>query len=91
MPFEMNLLELIEKVTNGCQMSISKTGTRLIFRPGIIDSNDGVEVTHECNLVRNITYYLEVICMLGVFGKTELNVTLEGNTDDLVDQSVDSF
>ena len=29
--------------------------------------------------------------MLGVFGKTELNVVLEGCTDDLVDQSVDSF
>lgn len=70
LPYEINLLELIEKVTNGCQMSISKTGTRLIFRPGIIDSNEGVEVTHECSLERNISYYLEVICILGVFGKT---------------------
>ena len=63
----------------------------MIFKPGIIDSNEGVEVTHECSLMRNISYYLEVICMLGVFGKTQLAVTLHGNTDDLVDQSVDSF
>ena len=72
-------------------MSINKTGTRLIFRPGIIDANDGQEVHHECNLSRSITYYLEVICMLGIFGKTEMAVTLTGNTDDLKDQSVDSF
>ena len=63
-------------------MSINKTGTRLIFRPGIIDANDGSEVHHECSLERSITYYLEVICLLGVFGKTELAVTLTGNTDD---------
>lgn len=91
LPYETNLLELIEKVTNGCQISINKTGTRLIFRPGIIDANDGVEVRHDCNLVRSMTYYLEVICLLGLFGKTELNVTLTGNTDDAKDQSVDSF
>ena len=91
LPFEVNLLELIEKVTNGCQISINKTGTRLIFRPGIIDTNDGAEVSHDCSLLRSITYYLEVICMLGVFGKTELSVTLTGNTDDQHDQSVDSF
>ena len=81
--YEVNLLQLIEKVTNGCQMSINKTGTRLIFRPGIIDANDGQEVKHDCNLSRNISYYLEVICMLGIFGKTELAVTLTGNTDDM--------
>lgn len=78
-------------MTNGCQISISKTGTKVIFKPGIIDANDGVEVVHECDLDRNITYYLEVICMLGIFGKTELAVTLQGNTDDQKDQSVDSF
>ena len=66
-------------------MSINKTGTRLIFRPGIIDANDGQEVHHDCNLGRSITYYLEVICMLGIFGKTEMAVTLTGNTDDLKD------
>lgn len=53
-------------------MSISKTGTRLIFRPGIIDANDGAEVNHDCDLGRSVTYYLEVVCLLAVFGKTEL-------------------
>ena len=85
LPYEVNLLQLIEKVTNGCQMSINKTGTRLIFRPGIIDANDGIEVQHDCDLGRSITYYLEVVCLLAVFGKTELNLVLTGNTDDAND------
>jgi RNA 3'-terminal phosphate cyclase-like protein len=42
LPYEVNLLQLIEKVTNGCQISISKTGTRVVFKPGIIDANEGV-------------------------------------------------
>lgn len=66
-------------------MSINKTGTRLIFRPGIIDANDGIEVQHDCDLGRSITYYLEVVCLLAVFGKTELNLVLTGNTDDAND------
>ena len=91
LPYEVNLIHLLEKVTNGCQVSISKTGTRLIFRPGIIDANDGIEVEHDCDLGRSITYYLEVLCLLGVFAKTEMNLVLKGNTDDAKDQSVDSF
>ena len=90
-PYEINLVELIEKVTNGCQININKTGTKLVFKPGIIDSNEGLNVEHNCDLGRNITYYLEVVCILAIFGKTELNLTLNGNTDDTIDQSVDSF
>ena len=91
MPYEVNLISLIEKVTNGCVVNISKTGTKLIFKPGIIDSNEGLNVEHTCDLARNISYYMEVICSLAIFGKTEMNVTLHGNTDDTIDQSVDSF
>ena len=85
LPYEVNLLQLIEKVTNGCQISISKTGTRVVFKPGIIDANEGVDIVHQCSLERNITYYLEVICLLGVFGKTQMSLTLQGNTDDYID------
>lgn len=89
--YEINLLQLIEKVTNGCHININKTGTQLIFKPGIITCNDGLLVEHKCTHARNISYYLEVIAVLAVFGKTELNLTLYGTTDDLQDQSVDSF
>ncbi len=89
--FELSLLKLIEKVTNGSVVNINKTGTRLIFRPGMIDCNEGMPVEHDCHLARNVTYYLEAIVPLGVFGKTLLSLTLTGNTDDNVDQSIDSF
>lgn len=89
--FELNLLKLLEKVTNGCQVNINKTGTRLIFRPGMIDCNDGMPIEHDCHLGRNITYYLEVVVPIVLFGKTALSLTLTGNTDDNIDQSIDSF
>ena len=87
----MSLLKLLEKVTNGSVVNINKTGTRLIFRPGMIDCNEGMPVEHDCHLDRNITYFLEAVIPLGVFGKTLLNLTLKGNTDDNLDQSIDSF
>jgi len=78
-------------VTNGTSVNINKTGTRLIFKPGFIDCNEGIIVEHECNNSRSITYYLEVLVPLGIFGKTELNLKLSGNTDDDIDQSVDAY
>jgi RNA 3'-terminal phosphate cyclase len=38
-----------------------------------------------------MTYYLEVVCVLAIFGKTDLWLELTGNTDDFLDQGVDSF
>ena len=89
--YEMSLLKLLEKVTNGSVVNINKTGTRLIFRPGMIDCNEGLPIEHDCHLARNLTYYLEVVVPLAVFGKTILNLTLKGNTDDNLDQSIDCF
>jgi RNA 3'-terminal phosphate cyclase-like protein len=74
LPSEINLLELIQKVTNGSNVNINKTGTKLIFKPGIIDCNEGMPIEHDCNLERNITYYLEVVCILAIFGKSQLNL-----------------
>ena len=89
--YEMSLLKLLEKVTNGSVVNINKTGTRLIFRPGMIDCNEGLPIEHDSHLARNLTYYLELVVPLAVFGKTILNLTLKGNTDDNLDQSIDCF
>ncbi len=83
--YELSLLKLIEKATNGSVVNINKTGTRLIFRPGMIDCNDGMPIEHECHLDRSITYYLEAIIPIAIFGKTILNLNLKGNTDDNLD------
>lgn len=89
--FEVSLLKLIEKVTNGTEVNINKTGTRLILRPGIIDSAEGLPIEHQCDLKRSITYFLECVVPLQIFGKQTLNLTLHGNTDDSIDQTIDSF
>lgn len=83
--YEVDLLKLIEKITNGTTSVINKTGTKLIFRPGIIDCAEGLQVQHDCHLARSITYYLEVVAVLGIFGKTDLWLELTGNTDDQID------
>ena len=85
LPYEVDLLKLIEKVTNGTTSVINKTGTKLIFRPGIIDCAEGIKVEHDCHLARSMTYYLEVVRVLGIFGKTDLWLELTGNTDDFID------
>jgi len=85
LPYEIDLLKLIEKVTNGSTSIISKTGTKLTFRPGIIDCAEGLMVEHSCNLARSMTYYLELVCVLAIFGKTDLWLELDGNTDDFLD------
>ena len=90
-PHEFNLLKLLEKVTNGAEFNINKTGTRIIMKPGIIDCNEGMPIEHQCDLGRSMTYYLECILLLGIFGKTTMNLTLMGNTDDDIDQSIDSL
>lgn len=72
-------------------MNINKTGTRLIFRPGLVDCNEGLPVEHACDLARNITYYLEAVVPIAIFGKTMLNLSVTGNTDDSIDQNIDSF
>ena len=88
--YELSLLKLVEKLTNGSVVNINKSGTRLIFRLGIIDCNDGLAVEHDCHLDRNITYYLEVVVPLAVFGKTIMNLTFKGNTDDNLSYTIAS-
>ena len=51
----------------------------------MIDCNDGMPIEHDCHLGRNITYYLEVVVPIVLFGKTTLSLTLTGNTDDNID------
>jgi len=83
--YEIDLLKLLEKITNGTTSVINKTGTKLNFKPGIIDCADGLQVEHECSLERSITYYLEVVSVIAIFGKTDLWLELTGNTDDHLD------
>ncbi|KAF6763869.1 18S rRNA biogenesis protein [Ephemerocybe angulata] len=83
--FEVSLLRLLEKVTNGTIIEISVTGTAILLKPGIIA---GGPITHECPLSRSVGYFMEPIIMLAPFAKKAVNLTLKGITTDEHDLSV---
>ncbi|RWS04778.1 RNA 3' [Dinothrombium tinctorium] len=86
--YELNLLSLIEKLTNGSSYEVDETGTQLTCKPGLLI---GGKVEHECSLQRSISYYLEVLLCFAPFCKVPLDVTLIGITNDQIDVSVDSL
>jgi RNA 3'-terminal phosphate cyclase-like protein len=62
----------------------------LTYIPGIITNNGGVPFDFDCGQDRSIAYYLEPLILISLFGKTDLKATLNGFTNDHIDQSVDS-
>ncbi|KIJ33512.1 hypothetical protein M422DRAFT_35428 [Sphaerobolus stellatus SS14] len=84
--FEVSLLRLLEKLTNGTVIEISVTGTSVLLKPGVIT---GGKVTHDCPLSRSIGYFLEAIIMIAPFAKKPINLTLKGITTDEHDLSAD--
>jgi RNA 3'-terminal phosphate cyclase-like protein len=89
--YEISFLKLIEKITNGTNIELSKTGTQVRFYPGVITNNYGDEFEFECHVSRSIPYYLEGILPISMYGKESLNCILYGVTNDNDDMSVDSF
>jgi RNA 3'-terminal phosphate cyclase-like protein len=89
--YEISFLKLIEKITNGTKIEISKTGTIMKFSPGVITNNYGDDFEFECHNSRSLTYYLEGIVPIAMYGKESLNCTLYGVTNDNTDISVDTF
>lgn len=52
--FEMSLIRLLDKVTNGTKFEINKTGTELFYQPGLLY---GGTITHDCDVERGIGKY----------------------------------
>eukprot|EP01116_Phalansterium_solitarium_P009972 TRINITY_DN24310_c0_g1_i1.p1 TRINITY_DN24310_c0_g1~~TRINITY_DN24310_c0_g1_i1.p1 ORF type:complete len:360 (+),score=113.93 TRINITY_DN24310_c0_g1_i1:101-1180(+) len=84
--FEASFLRLIEKVTNGCEIQINETGTRIAYKPGIIL---GGTFTHDCGTSRSMGYFLEPLIFLAPFGKSDMVATLSGISNEQQDPSVD--
>jgi RNA 3'-terminal phosphate cyclase-like protein len=61
---EMNLLRMIELLTNGTTVKVNETGTVLFYQPGMLIGGD---ITHECSKNRSVSYYLEVLLALAPF------------------------
>lgn len=85
--YEASLLRLIEKLTNGCVIEINETGTSLRYKPGFLVGGQGLE--HDCGTGRAMGYFLEPLCILGMFGRKPLSITLRGITNDSIDPGVD--
>lgn len=86
--YEVDLLKLLEKVTNGTVVEISETGTCVRYRPGLLWGGGPVE--HECGTERGVGYHLEALLLLAPFCKRPLDVVLTGVTHHPLDPSVDS-
>lgn len=84
--FEASLLKLLEKISNGAIIEISVTGSTLVYKPGILI---GGSIEHECNLERDIGYYLEILLCLAPFCKNRLTAVLKGITNGQTDPTVD--
>jgi len=79
---------LIEKITNGTKVQIDESGTRVKFYPGVITNNDGAEFEFDCGLGRSLSYFIEPLIILGLYGKAALVCALIGITNDSLDVSV---
>jgi len=58
------------------------------FYPGVITNNDEAEFEFDCGVGRSLTYFLEPLLVLGLFGKSSLMCALTGITNDALDVSV---
>lgn len=56
--FEINLIRLIDKITNGTVIKLDETGTSLEFQPGLLQ---GGKFEHTCNVDKGIGMFVEWI------------------------------
>ncbi|XP_063975733.1 RNA 3'-terminal phosphate cyclase-like protein [Diachasmimorpha longicaudata] len=84
--YEVSLIRLLDRLTNGTRVELNETGTSLFYSPGLLV---GGELEHDCSLQRGIGYYLEAVMALAPFCKKPVNIKLRGVTNNTLDPSVD--
>ncbi|XP_016935091.2 probable RNA 3'-terminal phosphate cyclase-like protein [Drosophila suzukii] len=84
--YEISLIRLLDKMTNGTKIELNPAGTSVMFTPGLLH---GGQIHHDCCVQRGIGYYLDALIALGPFCKNSLNVTLRGVTNSKDSPSVD--
>lgn len=84
--FEVNLIRLIDKLTNGTKIRLSPCGTEIEFIPGILY---GGKLEHDCCVEKSIGYYLDVLIAFGPFCKFPIDANLKGVTNSNDNPSVD--
>lgn len=89
--FEVSFLKFIELISNGTKIFISSTGTLLRFIPGTITNNYGKEFSFEFDKARCLSYYIEGILPICLYGKEKLICKLNGVSNNNEDLSMDCF
>ncbi|KAI6656484.1 RNA 3'-terminal phosphate cyclase-like protein [Oopsacas minuta] len=84
--YEAGVIWLLEKIMSGAAIEINETGTRIVYKPGILI---GGPIEHVCNLDKSIGYYLEVLLMVAPFCKEPIKARFKGVTNCCDDPSVD--
>ena len=89
--YELSFLQLICQITNNSHVKINETGVKLIFIPGTITNNNGTNFSFDCDISRGLSYYIEGIFPICLYGKEKLNCNLKGKTNCDMDLSMDCF
>ncbi|XP_062141080.1 probable RNA 3'-terminal phosphate cyclase-like protein [Drosophila sulfurigaster albostrigata] len=84
--YEISLIRLLDKLTNGTKIELNPAGTSVMFSPGLLH---GGHVEHDCCVQRGIGYYLDALIALGPFCKMPLKCQLRGVTNSNDSPSVD--
>ncbi|KAH8287471.1 hypothetical protein KR054_008314 [Drosophila jambulina] len=84
--YEISLIRLLDKITNGTKIELNPAGTSVMFSPGLLH---GGSISHECCVQRGIGYYLDALIALGPFCKNPLHCSLRGVTNSKDSPSVD--
>lgn len=87
--FEASFVRLLDKLTDGANISIDETGTTLRYRPGQILGGSGY--VHTCPNSRCLTYFLEGLLLLAPLAKAPVSIRLKGVTNGGPDLSCDTF
>ena len=87
--FEVSLLQLLDKVTNGARIEINETATKVRYRPGSLVGASSL-LCFWCAASRSVVYWLEPLLVLLLFAREKQSaVTLYGATYHELDVSVD--
>lgn len=93
--YEESLLLLLDKLTDGGELKVDRTGTSIDYKPGqlIGGTETGEPITHNCGFERNMSYFLEPVALLAPFCKRPINLVLKGVThgSSIPEPTVDHF
>ncbi|XP_070497494.1 probable RNA 3'-terminal phosphate cyclase-like protein [Chironomus tepperi] len=84
--FEINLIRLIDKLTDGSKIKLH--ATELEYVPGILL---GGKIEHQCCVDKSIGFYLDVLIAFGPFCKHPIEANLKGVTNSPDSPSVDHY